>query len=508
MSKVYTDCTTHIMPAERLSTGVGGLDEILNGGLVRGRNALLRGPPGTGKTIFGLHFLSAGVDRGETALYVNLGEPQAYVEETADAFGLNTERIQFHNLSPTQAQFSADNSYSVFESAEVEQPEFVAGLREEVDAVEPDRVLLDPITEFRYLVADERRFRTGILGLLDYLKKAGATVLLTSQAGGSVTDDDLQFLVDAVVSLGVAPERRTVSVSKFRGSSFRRGSHHYDITDDGLVVWPTLVPGERERTVEPGTLPSGVPELDELLGGGLEAGTVTILSGPTGVGKTTTGIQFLVQAALDGKAGVLFQFEEAERTIRRRAEGIGLPLQAALDSGNLSIVEIAPEEYTVGAFEHRVREAVDDGAELVMIDGSQGFQENLRGIDDTTGALLRIGRFLRAAGVSTILVNEVHNITGEFHATEERTSNLADNIVFLRHVEYRGEMRKVIGTLKMRTSDFERRLREFEITADGIRLGEPLPQLRGILTGTPDWDDSDRRGEDADRPDGADDGQA
>ena len=477
------------MEASRISTGVAGLDEILDGGLLRGRNVLVRGSPGSGKTIFGLHFLSAGVDAGETVLYVNMGEPQAYVEETADAFGLHTEQIRFHNLSPTQEQFSEGSSYSVFESAEVEQPKFIAALRETIDEVDPDRVLLDPITEFRYLTSDERQFRAGILGLLDYLKDVDATVMLTSQAGGSVTDDDLQFLVDAVVSLDVTPQHRTVSVSKFRGSSFRRGKHFYDITDAGLTVWPTLVPGEQERSVEPGTLSSSVAGLDELIHGGLDQGTITILSGPTGVGKTTTGLQFLVQAALDGKDGVLFQFEEAERTIRKRADAIGLPLQEALDSGRLSIVEIAPEEYTVGEFEHFVREAVDDGTELLMIDGSQGFQENLRGIEDTTGALLRIGRFLRAAGVSTILVNEVHNITGTFHATEERTSNLADNIIFLRHVEYRGEMRKVIGTLKMRTSDFERSLRELEITTDGIRVGEPLPQLRGILTGTPDWND-------------------
>jgi len=139
------------MPAERLSAGVDGLDKILDGGLVQGRNVLLRGPPGSGKTIFGLHFLSAGIDADETALYVNLGEPQAYVEETADAFGLHTEEIHFHNLSPTQDQFSTDESYSVFESSEVEQPEFTAALRETVDEIEPDRVLLDPITEFRYL---------------------------------------------------------------------------------------------------------------------------------------------------------------------------------------------------------------------------------------------------------------------------------------------------------------------------------------------------------------------
>ena len=477
------------MQTKRISTGVDGLDKILDGGLIQGRNVLVRGSPGSGKTIFGLHFLAAAGPR-ETALYVNMGEPQEYVEETAEAFDLNTE-VQFHNLSPTQEQFTEDESYSVFESAEVEQPGFIAALREKIDEIEPNRVLLDPITEFRYLTSDERQFRKGILGLLDYLKEMNATVMLTSQAGGSVTDDDLQFLVDAVVSLDVNPETRVVHVSKFRGSSFRRGDHFYDITDDGLTVWPTLVPDKEGRSVDPGTLSSGVAEFDELLYGGLDQGTVTILSGPTGVGKTTTGIQFLVQSALDDKKSVLFQFEEAERTIRKRADAIGLPLQEALDSGNLSIVEIAPDEYTVGEFEHLVSEAVSDGTEVVMIDGSQGFQENIRGLDNTTGALLRIGRFLRSAGVSTILVNEVHNITGNFHATEEKTSNLADNIIFLRHVEYRGEMRKVIGTLKMRTSDFERNLRELKITTDGIRVGDPLPQLRGILTGTPEWNDDD-----------------
>ncbi|CDK39258.1 ATPase domain-containing protein [Halorubrum sp. AJ67] len=172
------------MTAERVSTGISGLDEILDGGLIQGRNVLMRGSPGAGKTILGLHFLSAGIDAGESALYVNMGEPQAYVEEAADAFGLNTDQIQFHNLSPTQEQFSKRNSYSVFESAEVEQPGFIAALREQIDKIEPDRVLLDPITEFRYLAGDKRQFRSGILGLLDYLKEMDATVMLTSQAGG------------------------------------------------------------------------------------------------------------------------------------------------------------------------------------------------------------------------------------------------------------------------------------------------------------------------------------
>lgn len=478
------------MTTERVSTGVSGLDAVLSGGLIENRNVLVRGSPGAGKTIFGLYFLSAGADAGETALYVNLGEPQTYVEETAAAFGLDADAIQFHNFSPTQEQFSEEESYTLFESAEVEQPDFIAELRETIDEVEPDRVLLDPITEFRYLTTDERGFRTGILGLLDYLKDADATVMLTSQAGGTVTDDDLQFLVDSVITLDVTPESRAVTVSKFRGSSFRRGKHFYEISTDGLTVWPTLVPSEQTREIDEGTLSSGVSGLDALLYGGIEQGTITILSGPTGVGKTTTGLQFLTQAALDGKKSALFQFEESQRTLRKRADAIGIPLQRALESGMLSVVEIEPDAHTVGEFEHMIREAVEDGTEVVMIDGTQGFQQNLRGVDDPTSVLLRIGRYLRGVGVTTFILNEVHSITGDFQATEERTSNLADNIIFLRHVEYRGEMRKVVGTLKMRTSDFERSLRELEITDAGIEVGGPLPELRGILTGTPEWHSS------------------
>jgi len=473
------------MQRKRVSTGISGLDAVLSGGPVQGRNTLIRGPPGSGKTIFGLYFLAAA-DETETSLYVNLGEPQEYVETTAEAFGLDAD-IQFHNLSPTMEQFSEDQSYTLFESSEVDKPQFISELRQTIDEIEPDRVLLDPITEFRYLTKGERQFRKGILGLLDYLKHTDTTVMLTSQAGGAITDDDLQFLVDSVISLTVNRDYRTLDVTKFRGSSSRRGPHCYDIKADGLSVWPKLVPGEIERPAKKGKLSSGVVELDEMLSGGIEDGTATIISGPTGVGKTTLGAQFLTQAALDGKQGYLFQFEEAERTLIKRTQSIDIPLQNVLDSGNLSLVEIEPDEYSIGEFEHMIRESVTAGAELIMIDGAAGFQQNLRGLEEPTEAMVRIGRFLRAAGVSTFLINEVHSVTGQFHATEERTSNIADNILFLRHIEYKGEMRKAVGTLKMRTSDFERSLREFEITEEGIRVGEPLNELRGILTGTPDW---------------------
>jgi circadian clock protein KaiC len=162
-----------------------------------------------------------------------------------------------------------------------------------------------------------------------------------------------------------------------------------------------------------------------------------------------------------------------------------------IDQGTLHVAEIGPEEWSVDEFTHAVRtEVEDEGAEIVMIDGTTGFLNSLSGLgDDPERHLVRVGRYLRNVGATGIVSNEVHSITGEFRATEQGTSYLADNIVALRHVEYRGELRKVIGVLKMRSSDFETRIRELEITEDGLRIGEPLTDLRGILTGTPDWPD-------------------
>ena len=473
---------------EKVSMGIDGLDTLLHGGLVPGTNALVRGPPGSGKTIFGLYFLSEGTATGRKSLFVNLGEPTDYVQATATGFGLDSDSLEFRDLSPGQDQFASEERYSLFKSAEVEGPGFISELRETIEDIDPDRVLLDPITEYRHLTTDEHQFRKHILGLLDLLKSSDITVVLTSQASDSVPDEDLQFLTDTVINLESTSGGRQVTVSKFRGSSFREGPHQYEITDAGIEVWPTLQAGTGGAEIDSDTLSSGVPELDELLNGGLEHGTVTFLSGPTGVGKTTTGVQFLKEAASRGTPAILFEFEESRRTLLERSDAVNIPLREMIDTGNLSLIEIPPDAYAADQFGDMVRSAVDEGIELVMIDGVQGFKQNLRGLDPTpTQTLLRVGRYLRSNGVSTIFTNEMHTITGEFRVTEEGLSNLADNVVFLRHVEYEGEMRKVIGALKMRTSDFEHSLRALEITGHGLKVGDPLPHLRGILTGTPEW---------------------
>jgi circadian clock protein KaiC len=474
---------------DRIHTGVSGVDDILGGGFMPQSATLVRGEPGSGKSIFSLHFLAVGVEEGENGLYINLGEPETYIRDTANHFGLNLDTVSFLNLSATGEQFQGNTTYTVFESGEVESPSLVENIRAEIEEIEPDRVVVDPVTEFRYLAPDGHQFRSQILGLIEFLKSEGATVLLTSQAAPSMPDDDLQFLADAVINLQTDSERRTMAVSKFRGSSYNSGHHTLEITADGMQVWPILDPNRhfREHTLE--KLSSGVPELDSLLSGGLSSGTITFLSGPTGVGKTTTGLQFMKEAAGRGQRSVLYSFEEDRGTLFERAEAVNIPVREMIERGTLNVEVIGPAELSIDEFTDRIRTEVEnEGAEIVMIDGTSGFKKSLRGLsEEPMQDLVKIGRYLRNMGVTGIVTNEVHNITGEFRATDEGMSYMADNIVVLRHVEYKGSLRKVIGVLKMRTSDYENRLRELEITEHGLRVGESLPELRGILTGTPTW---------------------
>jgi circadian clock protein KaiC len=459
---------------------------------------LVRGAPGAGKTIFGLHFLAAANAAGENALYINLGEPTAYLKQTAESFGLDIDAVEFLDLSPSGEEFQSEGTYDLFHSGEVENPSLVTAIRDRVEAIEPNRVVIDPVTVIRHLTPDERQFRTQVLSLLDFLKAEGVTVLLTSQAAPSIPDDDLQFLADTVITLNLETDRRTLEVSKFRGSSSRPGPHTVTIGGDGMRVWSQLDPTRHHRDGEhtgtSKTLASGVAELDTLLDGGLPAGTITFLSGPTGAGKTTTGLQFMKEAAKNGDRSVVYSFEESSKTMLERAEAVGIPVGEMIESGTLVIEEIGPDELSMDEFTSRLRTEVEEsGTKLVMIDGISGYERAFRetGVD-TTRRLIKIGRYLRNMNVTGLVTNEVHRITGEFQATEQNVSHLADAIIVLRHVEYRGELRKVIGVLKMRTSDFEKGIRIMDITENGLEIGEPLSDLRGILTGNPERQERER----------------
>lgn len=472
---------------QRLSTGVSGLDEVLHGGLIPGQSYLLRGGPGAGKTTLGLHFLTSGAAGGNRTLYITMGEQEQQIRRNAALLGFDLTHVAFLDLSPNPEFFTQVETYDIFSPCEVEREPVTNRIMEAVTTLRPTCVFLDAITQFRYLAPDAFQFHKQALSFIRYLTENGATVVFTSESSDQAPDDDLQFLSDGVVHLEGAAEQRLIRVSKFRGSDFQSGSHSLKLTNRGMEVYPRLHPETYSAQFVFETIPSGIPELDELMHGGIERGTTTILTGPTGVGKTTTGMQFMKEAAGRGERSVVYLFDEAPETLMRRCEHINIPVRAMAQRGTLCVVPVEPLRYTPDEFARMVREEVEErDARIVMIDSVASYRLSLRG-EDLVTHLHALCKYLKNMGITVLLANEVDSVTGEFRVTENGISYLADNVIFLRYLEIDGQMKKAIGVLKKRLSDFEKALREIEITRYGIKVGKPLTGLRGILRGTPDW---------------------
>jgi circadian clock protein KaiC len=476
---------------DRCRMGIAGLDEVLHGGLVPQRAYLVRGGPGTGKTTLGLHFLLTGAAAGESTLLITLESNEAQLREDAAAQGLDLAGVTVLDLSPTREFFAENQSYDIFSPADVERDPTTQLIVQTVQECRPTRVFVDAITTLRYLSPDAFQFRKQALSFVRFLVEHGATVLMSSEPTATVPDDDLRFMSDGILDLDLSPDhgtmRRTLSVAKLRGSDFEGGRHSLRLTARGMRVFPRLVPAAHESEFVHDLVASGLPELDAMLGGGLERGTISIFSGPSGVGKTTLGMQFMKEAASRGERSVIYAFEEQRETLLHRCDAIGIPVRGMIDEGSLSVFQVEPLRFSPAEFALLVRQEVEErGARIVMIDGISGYRLTLAG-DDLVEQLHALGRYLKNMGVTVFFLNEVEGITGDFRATEAGVSYLCDNLVFMRYVEIDGELRKAIGVLKKRMGDFGKSLRELKITRRGLQVGAPLTGLRGLLTGTPEW---------------------
>jgi circadian clock protein KaiC len=473
--------TTPILPS-----GLSGLDELLGGGFTTGRAYQVRGQPGTGKTILGWHFLTA-TNADETALMITFDEPADQLRTEAAKLGLDPASVETLDLSPTSNEFADQESYDVFVGPDANQRPVPAAIAETVEEVRPDRIVVDSMLLFRYLSADAAQRRKQTLAFLRYLKEQDATVLLLSERLSDRSDDDLHFLCDGIIELNRGDEGRTIRVLKQRGRGFRNGTHSISISDQGLTVYPRLRPTGGTPSTPEEVLSSGVPEIDQLLGGGFDRGTVTMISGPSGVGKTTLGLQLVKETAGQGERSVIFSFEEERKTLISRSTQINIPVAKMIEQGTVSVKPFRPWSFDTGQFDDHIRREVEQNdTSMVMIDSLNSFWK-CGNQNDLEEQIHRVCKYLIGHGVTVLLINEVGDITGNFRVTEVGLSHLADNLIFLRYLEMRGELRKAIGVLKRRTGNFENNLREFQITEYGLKVGAPLTQLRGILTGTPEW---------------------
>jgi circadian clock protein KaiC len=280
--------------------------------------------------------------------------------------------------------------------------------------------------------------------------------------------------------------RRRLLVVKYRGSDFRGGFHDYKIERGGLVVYPRLVAAEHNAPSSDGRLPSGLERLDELLGGGLERGTSSLLVGAPGTGKSSLGVQFALSAARRGECAALFIFDESVNTLLTRCEGLGMNLRPYVDSGHVKLRQVDPAELSPGELVHEIRQAVTrDAATVVMVDSLNGY---LNAMPDERFLIVQLHElltYLGQCGVATLLVGAQHGLIGTQMQTPVDASYLADAVVLLRYYEADGAVHQAISVVKKRGGAHERTIREFTMDSGGLHVGEPLRQFRGILTGAP-----------------------
>ena len=472
----------------RTTTGVAGLDDILHGGFPSGQMYLIEGNPGTGKTTIALQFIREGARLGEQTLYVTLSESKEELEAAAASHGWSLSDVNIIEFVPEEAALTAEDSYTVFHPNEVELASTIKRLIEEIERVKAKRVVLDSLSELRLLAAEPVKYRRQLLALKRYFAGRGMTTLLLDDKSWAGDDVQLQSIAHGVLRLqknvrtfGVT--RRQIEVVKVRGSGFREGLHDYSIDEDGLRVFPRLVAAEHPADFAEELLPGGADALDAMFGGGIDRGSSTLVVGPTGVGKSSIIMQYLSAAAGRGEKACLYTFDETTRTARIRAKSLGLDIEGQIADGRLILKQIDPAELSPGEFVAQIRHAVDkDHARIIVIDSLNGFLHAMTGESDLQLQLHELLTFLSGRGVATFLVMTQHGFLGETR-TQADVSYLADNVLLMRYFEAQGSVRRAFSVIKKRSGTHETAIRELTLSSAGIRIGEPLFQFRGILSG-------------------------
>ena len=471
-------------------TAIPGLDDVLAGGLTRNRLFLIEGMPGSGKTTLALQVLRSAAARGEPVLYVTLSETEEELRAVAASHGWILDGITVQELIPSEHSLDPEQQYTLFHASEVELGATIKEILATVERLAPTCVVFDSLSELRLLAGSPLRYRRQILALKQFFASRGCTALLLDDM--TATDQDLQTqsIAHGVVRLeqtspDYGSERRRLRVIKYRGTKFRGGYHDYVIERGGLRVFPRLVAAEHRRVTNRQRLASDVRALDDLLGGGLEEGTSTLIVGAAGTGKSTLAAQFVTAAAGRGQRAALFVFDESPATLITRCAGLGIGLASHVESGRITIQQVDPAELSPGEFIDRIREAVRAGVSMVVIDSLNGYLHAMPGERFLTIQLHELLMYLGQQGVATILIAAHHGMIGSQMNTPVDASYLADSVILLRYFEASGEVRQAISVVKKRGGRHERSIREFRLDDGGIRVGEPLRDFRGILTGVP-----------------------
>jgi circadian clock protein KaiC len=472
----------------KLPTGILGLDDILGGGLPEFSFNIIAGSPGCGKTTLAHQFVFANATPEHPALYFTvLGEPALKMLRYQQQYNF----FDFSKLN---------NCVRFINLGQVLLDRGLAGILEEITKeVEAANARIVVVDSFRTVMREapdsESQTQAFVQNLGLLLTSWEATTFLIGEYTESEVRDNPVFTVaDGLFWLYQIAERnsivRKLQVMKLRGQMSVPGLHTFRITNDGLQAFSrTLGLTGRDRKVASVTrLSMGIPELDEMLGGGIPEGDSLLIAGSSGTGKSLLATQFIAAGIREGHPGIVAVFEERPEEYAARATGFGLDLKTALDDGNLRVIYLRPLDLSVDETMQEILDAIKQtGAKRLVIDSLAGFEMALApGFRaDFRESLYRMIFSLTGIGVTILSTVEMEESFTELLFSTYSISFLTDDIIRLRYVEIDGQLCKVLMVVKMRRCAHSKDIRQYEITSKGVVLGERLTSRDQLITGIP-----------------------
>lgn len=467
---------------ERVKTGIEAFDDLVMGGLPRGRTTIVGGTPGSGKTVFATQFLAHGIaDRDEPGVFVTFEESPAEIEANMASFSWDIRRWREHNKLVFVDASPRDHDQMVV--GDFDLAGLLARILHAVKTAQAKRIVLDSITQlFDHFVADQTAVRRELLRIATALKKEGLTVLMTAERNSEYGDISRhrieEFVADNVVILRNALDRerrrRTIEVLKMRGSRHVEGEVPITLVEkEGIVAVP-LSSLRLEQQSSSKRVTSGNAELDKMTSGGFFRDSVTLVSGATGTGKTLLVTNFLAGGVAAGERALLVGYEESRGQLFRNARSWGVDFEKMEADSQLKVICLYPEAQSLPDHLLTIRELVEEfKPDRIAIDSLSALER----IAPETGFrefLISLTSFIKKREIAGLCTATNKSLIGGQSASEQHISTLTDSIILLRYIQQAEFMHRGLMVLKMRGSEHDKQIRRFTIDGSGMHLGQPF----------------------------------